>query len=186
MGSTLELEVFDATRHTRDWPKTEADVEAIAAAYSATQHEAPVTLDHKQDGPAYGWVAGLRREGSKLFATLREYLGSCDRELVEAFRAWAAAHNEALRLLAVLRETWRRRKGGASRAQATLRRAVEAGPERKRQDAALERLPGGSDLGGLLRLVCGAAPTGRKVQVLSQRVEPRLFLGGEESHKEAA
>lgn len=83
MGNTLELEVFDATRHTRDWPKTEADVEAIAAAYSATQHEAPVTLDHKQDGPAYGWVAGLRREGSKLFATLRDLTP----DFAEALRA---------------------------------------------------------------------------------------------------
>lgn len=35
---------------------TAADVQELAATYDPTWIEAPLTLDHRQDGPAYGWT----------------------------------------------------------------------------------------------------------------------------------
>jgi hypothetical protein len=81
--STLELEVFRAGDYGAKGAFDEHALENIAADYDAALHEAPVTLDHAQSGPAHGWVAGLRRAGDKLVATLRG-LSAPLRELLTA------------------------------------------------------------------------------------------------------
>lgn len=69
--SNIELEVFRAGDYGAkgSWP--EAALDQLAADYDPARHEAPVTLDHAQTGPAHGWVCGLRRAGDRLIATLR-------------------------------------------------------------------------------------------------------------------
>src|SRR3989337_2405294 len=34
--------------------------------YNVRTFEAPVTKDHEQEGPAYGWVSAIKREGATL------------------------------------------------------------------------------------------------------------------------
>lgn len=48
------------------------DVEILASNYDANFSEAPITLDHEQKGPAYGWVSGLKSENGKLKASFRD------------------------------------------------------------------------------------------------------------------
>lgn len=78
----IELEVFRAGDYGArgDWPAERLD--AIAADYDPDLHEAPVTLDHAQTGPALGWVAGVRRSGDRLVARVR----AAGRELIDALR----------------------------------------------------------------------------------------------------
>jgi Skp family chaperone for outer membrane proteins len=53
----------------REHTFTETDLEAIRAGYDPAQSEAPLVFGHPKDnGPAYGWVHALKREGAKLFA----------------------------------------------------------------------------------------------------------------------
>lgn len=49
---------------------TDADLQAIAAAYDASSDPAPLVVGHpRTDDPAFGWVAGLKVEGGALVAT---------------------------------------------------------------------------------------------------------------------
>ncbi|HSA07579.1 MAG TPA: hypothetical protein P5556_10425, partial [Candidatus Gastranaerophilales bacterium] len=48
------------------------DVTALAANYDPKFCEAPITLDHEQKGPAFGWVSGLKAENGKLKASFRD------------------------------------------------------------------------------------------------------------------
>lgn len=48
-----------------------AFLEGVVATYDPKAHEAPVTLDHAQEGPAYGWISSLRADGDVLFADLK-------------------------------------------------------------------------------------------------------------------
>lgn len=78
------IEILDCKTHNRDWPKTEAELDEIVASYDPAVLEAPVKLDHQtQGGPAFGWVARIERQGSKLIAWLRDVAA----ELREAVRA---------------------------------------------------------------------------------------------------
>jgi hypothetical protein len=48
---------------------TEADLERIRAGYDPAKSEAPLVFGHPKDSdPAFGWVAALKREGTKLLA----------------------------------------------------------------------------------------------------------------------
>lgn len=67
----LELEVFRAGDYGAKGKWSEAQLDGIAAQYDAALHEAPVTIDHAQTGPALGWVSGIRRQGDRLVAKLR-------------------------------------------------------------------------------------------------------------------
>lgn len=59
-----------------------ADLQALAAAYDPSFHEAPVTVGHPKDNkPSYGWVRSLSVSGNKLLATL-----DCVPQFVEALR----------------------------------------------------------------------------------------------------
>lgn len=48
------------------------DVNALAQNYDPKFCEAPITLDHEQKGPAYGWVSQLKSENGKLKASFRD------------------------------------------------------------------------------------------------------------------
>ncbi len=71
MNPELELEIFRAGDYGVKGRWTEDQLERIAGGYDADLHEAPVTLDHAQSGPAMGWVRGVRRCGDRLVARLR-------------------------------------------------------------------------------------------------------------------
>ncbi len=52
---------------------SEADLDRIAQQYDPRTHEAPVTVGEVKAGsPAYGWVKSLKREGSVLYAELKD------------------------------------------------------------------------------------------------------------------
>jgi len=52
---------------------SESDLDAIASSYDPARHEAPVTIGHPKDNaPAYGWVAGLKRAGETLLAEFKD------------------------------------------------------------------------------------------------------------------
>ena len=68
------VEVFRAGDYGHKGKFTPADLDKIVAAYDPKHFEAPVTIDHAQSGPASGWVAGLEREGRKLFARMHGVL----------------------------------------------------------------------------------------------------------------
>ena len=61
------IEIFRAGRYPQG-EFTELDLEIIANSYDPKVHEAPITLDHKDDGPAFGWIGAVRRVGDKLIA----------------------------------------------------------------------------------------------------------------------
>ncbi|MEN6625218.1 MAG: hypothetical protein ABFD69_03205 [Candidatus Sumerlaeia bacterium] len=71
MPERLEVEVFRAGDYGAKGAWDEAAIDTIAADYDPALHEAPVTVDHAQSGPALGWVEALRRVGDRLVARLR-------------------------------------------------------------------------------------------------------------------
>jgi len=67
----LEVEVFRAGDYGEKGQYTPEDLDALVADYDTQLHEAPVTIDHHQSGPAFGWVRSLRRGGDLLIARLK-------------------------------------------------------------------------------------------------------------------
>ncbi len=67
-----EVEIFKAGDYGDKGKYSEADIEQIAKDYNPAIHEAPITLDHKQTGPAYGWVEGIKAVGGKLIAKIKD------------------------------------------------------------------------------------------------------------------
>ncbi|MEI8390079.1 MAG: hypothetical protein WCG23_09370 [bacterium] len=65
------FEVFKAGNYPQG-TFSQNDVELLASNYDPKFCEAPVTLDHEQKGPAYGWVSGLKSENGKLKASFRD------------------------------------------------------------------------------------------------------------------
>lgn len=73
------IEVFRTGKHTdskgriREW--TTGDLDEIVKKYDAKYHEAPLVVGHPKDNsPAFGWVEGVKREGSKLFVKLKQVM----------------------------------------------------------------------------------------------------------------
>lgn len=66
----LEIEVFRSGDYGEKGVYTDDDLARVAEGYNPELHEAPVTLDHAQSGPAHGWVAGLKVVGDRLVARL--------------------------------------------------------------------------------------------------------------------
>ncbi|MDK2972290.1 MAG: hypothetical protein PWP23_2045 [Candidatus Sumerlaeota bacterium] len=108
---TLEVDVFRAGDYGERGQYDEQGLDALAADYDAALHEAPVTLDHRQDGPAEGWVRGLRRMGDRLVATLdrlsprlRELLatGAYKKRSVELYRRFSATQRPYLKAVSFL------------------------------------------------------------------------------------
>jgi len=56
---------------------TKKEIEQIAQNYDPNFCEAPITIDHQQSGPAYGWVDTVKAEGDKLKV--------CFKDVPEAF-----------------------------------------------------------------------------------------------------
>ena len=48
---------------------TESDIKEIAENYSPTYHEAPLTLDHKREGSALGWIESVIAKGKELWVS---------------------------------------------------------------------------------------------------------------------
>lgn len=64
------LEIFRAGDYGEKGRWTAAHLAQIAASYDPSFHEAPVTVDHQQAGPALGWVKRLIARGERLIAEL--------------------------------------------------------------------------------------------------------------------
>ncbi len=64
------VEVFRKGDYGERGNYSESDLDAIAAAYDPSAHEAPVTVDHDSGGPAMGWVKALRVKAGSLFADM--------------------------------------------------------------------------------------------------------------------
>lgn len=65
------FEVFKAGNYPQG-KFTQAEVQELAKNYDPSFCEAPITLDHEQKGPAYGWVDKLKEEDGKLKATFKD------------------------------------------------------------------------------------------------------------------
>lgn len=68
----VEVEAFKVGNYGDKGNYSEADLEQIAQDYNVNLHEAPVTLDHKAEGPAFGWVESVRRVGANLVLMVRD------------------------------------------------------------------------------------------------------------------
>jgi hypothetical protein len=83
----FEIEIFRAGQHTASNGVTLSysgqELNQILDSYNVDQHEAPVVVGHPKDnGPAFGWVKGLRVQGDKLIAKLHE----CNSDFVDLVR----------------------------------------------------------------------------------------------------
>ncbi len=84
------FEIFRAGRHTASDGAvidfSAADLGLAARAYDPAIHEAPLVVGHpRTDDPAYGWVKGLRSDGSSLIAAPHQ-VDSAFAELVRSGR----------------------------------------------------------------------------------------------------
>jgi len=109
--SEMEIEVFRTGDYGDKGKYETADLDAIIADYDPKMHEAPVTVDHAQSGPAYGWVKGLRRAGDRLLACVRilsgEFLdwlksGAYKKKSIELYRKFSGTGRPYLRALSFL------------------------------------------------------------------------------------
>lgn len=82
------MEIFKTGKHTdsqgneREW--NEKDLDTIVSKYNPSEHEAPVVIGHPtNDAPAYGWVEALKRDGSTLYAKVKQLVP----EFVNAVKA---------------------------------------------------------------------------------------------------
>ncbi|HSA05678.1 MAG TPA: phage protease [Candidatus Gastranaerophilales bacterium] len=74
------FEIFRAGKYPQG-TFTEKDIELLAKNYDPKFCEAPITLDHDQSGPAYGWIEELKAENGVLKALFRDVSGEL-KELV--------------------------------------------------------------------------------------------------------
>lgn len=65
------FEVFKAGKYPQG-NFTKKEIAQIAKNYDPTFCEAPITIDHQQSGPAYGWVENVKAEGEKLMVSFKE------------------------------------------------------------------------------------------------------------------
>ncbi len=65
------FEVFKAGKYPQG-KFSLSEVEELASNYDPSFCEAPITLDHEQKGPAYGWVEKLKADNGVLKATFKD------------------------------------------------------------------------------------------------------------------
>lgn len=65
------FEVFKAGSYPQG-KFSKSEVSELAKNYDPTFCEAPITLDHEQKGPAYGWVESLKEENGVLKASFKD------------------------------------------------------------------------------------------------------------------
>jgi len=111
MNANIEIEVFRAGDYGPKGKYTPEEIQQVADDYDPAWHEAPVTLDHRQDGPAFGWVADLRCAGDVLIArlkdlheSLREWVhnGAYKKRSIELYRSFARTGRPYLRAVSFL------------------------------------------------------------------------------------
>jgi len=111
MNTSMEIEVFRAGDYGVKGAYTPAELQKIAEDYDPAWHEAPVTLDHRQDGPAFGWVESLRCVGDVLMArlkdlheSLRDWIrqGAYKKRSLELYRSFARTGRPYLRAVSFL------------------------------------------------------------------------------------
>lgn len=68
----LEIEVFRSGDYGEKGAFSEKDVDQLVSDYDPSVHEAPITIDHAQSGPALGWVDKLYKKGNKIIAKLKD------------------------------------------------------------------------------------------------------------------
>jgi len=66
-----EVEIFEVGTYPQG-NFTAQNLDEIVANFDPAYHEPPATLNHADDGPAYGWVEKLWRSGDKLMAKFRQ------------------------------------------------------------------------------------------------------------------
>lgn len=64
--------VFTAGKHGKKTEITEADIHEIADNYDPEYFEAPLTIDHKSDGGALGWVSNVIAKGKDLYVEFKD------------------------------------------------------------------------------------------------------------------
>lgn len=69
MGHTFDMEIFKSGKWNGQEFKP-ADIAGIVASYDPATQKAPVTLDHDQYGPAFGWVEKIFKKGASIWATV--------------------------------------------------------------------------------------------------------------------
>lgn len=111
MDEEVEMEIFRTGDYGAKGAYTQADLQRIAEDYRPDLLEAPLTFDHAQTGPAYGWVSRLKQEGDRLVAVLkgvpeavREMVrsGAYKRRSVELFRTLPHTGRPYLRAVSLL------------------------------------------------------------------------------------
>jgi len=60
----IEMDIFKAGDYGRKGRYSRDDIRAMADDYAPAYHEAPVKVDHVDEGPAYGWIRELRQSES--------------------------------------------------------------------------------------------------------------------------
>lgn len=107
----VEMEVFRSGDYGAKGSYSVADLQRMADDYRSDLLEAPLTFDHAQTGPAYGWVSRLRCEGDRLVAALKGVpdavrdavkSGSYKRRSVELFRKLPHTGRPYLRAVSLL------------------------------------------------------------------------------------
>jgi hypothetical protein len=111
MPEQIEIEIFRAGNYGDKGNFTADDIQQIASDYNPSLHEAPVTVDHSQSGPAFGWVGALKQVGNKLVARLKDLndgfrdlitKGAFKKPSVELYRKFSATGKPYLRALSFL------------------------------------------------------------------------------------
>jgi hypothetical protein len=111
LSDEIELEIFRAGDYGEKGSFLPDDLEQIARDYDPALHEAPVTVDHSQSGPAFGWIAGLKRVGDALVARLKDLSddfravlrsGAFKKPSIELYRRFSQTGRPYLRALSFL------------------------------------------------------------------------------------
>ena len=75
-------EVFKAGKYPQG-TFTKKEITAIAKNYDPKFCEAPITIDHQQTGPAYGWVENVKADGEKLMVSFKEIPEAFEKDVNE-------------------------------------------------------------------------------------------------------
>ena len=75
-------EVFKAGKYPQG-TFTKKEITAIAKSYDPKFCEAPITIDHQQSGPAYGWVENVKADGEKLMVSFKEVPEAFEKDVNE-------------------------------------------------------------------------------------------------------
>ena len=111
LNTEIEMEVFRSGDYGDKGAYTAATLDQIAGDYRPDLLEAPLTFDHAQAGPAYGWVTRLARQGDRLVAAIkgvppavRDLIrsGAYKRRSVELFRLMPQTGRPYLRAVSLL------------------------------------------------------------------------------------